>query len=124
MNSRRDFLGLLPAAAAFAAGAKTDEHAPDNLKIATLIDATKASDDDLLFLKQIGLRWVHASFGVDAPYEVIRAAQERLARFGLKIHCAMSDTYRSLRIQLGQPGRDEDIARFQTFVRDLGRLGI
>jgi mannonate dehydratase len=36
----------------------------------------------------------------------------------------MVDTYRSLRIQLGQPGRDEDIAKFQIFLRDLGRLGV
>jgi mannonate dehydratase len=120
---------MLPAAAvwggqAFAAGAKIDEHAAGNAKIATLIDMRKASDDDLLFLKQIGLRWVHASFGDDAPYEVIRSAQERLARFGLKIHCGIIDTYRSLRIQLGQPGRDEDIEKFQAFVRDLGRLGV
>jgi mannonate dehydratase len=82
------------------------------------------TDDQLLFLKQIGLRWVQASFGENGSAEDIRNAQERLGRYGLKIHCGRVDTYRSLRIQLGQPGRDEDIEKYQTFLRDLGRAGI
>src|ERR1019366_9909630 len=32
--------------------------------------------------------------------------------------------YRSQRIQLGQPGRYQDIEKFQAFIRDCGRLGI
>jgi mannonate dehydratase len=123
MMRRRDLVHLLPAAA-WAARPRKEEHDPDNTKLATLIDVRKASDDDLLFLKQIGLRWVHASFGEDAPLEAIRGAQERLQRYGLKIHCGIIDTYRSLRIQLGQPGRDQDIEKFANFIRDLGRLGI
>jgi mannonate dehydratase len=132
MTRRRDLLRLMTGAAAAlggsvhaqAAAARKDEHDPDNTKLATLISVKKTSDEDLLFLKQLGLRWVHASFGADAPFEEVRATQERLRRFGLNIHCGIIDTYRSLRIQLGQPGRDEDIEKFQTFVRDLGRLGI
>ena len=132
MNSRRrDFLkltmaagtaGALPAGL-FAASAKDDQD-PASTKIATLIDVRKATDDDLLFLKQIGLHWVHASFGDDAPYEFITSTQQRLARYGLKIHCAFHDAYRSTPLQLGQPGRDQDIEKFQTFLRDLGRAGI
>ena len=128
MNSRRrDFLKLTMAAAtagALRADAPKDDQNPASTKIATLIDVRKASDDDLLFLKQIGLHWVHASFGDDAPYEFITSTQQRLARYGLKIHCAFHDAYRSTRLQLGQPGRDQDIEKFQTFLRDLGRAGI
>src|SRR5215470_17237775 len=126
ISPRRDFLKL--PLAAFAAGAlaapRKDEYDPDNTKIATLINVHSATDDELLFLKQIGLRWIHAEFGDDAPYDFIKSAQERLARYGLKIHCGILDTYRSLKIQLGQPGRDQDIEKFQTFLKDLGRLGV
>ena len=58
------------------------------------------------------------------PFDQIKSAQDRLARFGLKIHCGILDAYRSVKVQLGQPGRDEKIEQFQTFLRDLGRLGI
>ncbi len=36
----------------------------------------------------------------------------------------MHYAYRSLKVQLGRPGRDKDIETFRTFLRDLGRLGI
>ena len=131
--SRRDFLkvplatgaaALVPRAVGAIAATRKNEYDPDNPKIAVKIDLHSATDDELLFLKQIGLRWVHMAFGEDAPYELIRSTQERLARYGLKIHSALLDTYRSPRIQLGQPGRDEDIEKFQTFLRDLGRAGV
>src|SRR5258706_11542278 len=93
-TARRDFLKL-PLAAVFAGAlrtasagpAKIDEYDPSNTKIATLISPT-VNDDQLLFLKQIGLRWVQVSFGQNAPYEFIKSTQERLNGFGLKIHCA------------------------------------
>jgi len=131
-TSRRDFFKIplatsaaaLVAAQGQAAAPDKNEDGPDNLKLAVKIDAHAASDEEMLFLKQIGLRWVHAEFGNDAPYEFIKNSQERLGRYGLKIHCGILDTYRSLKIQLGQPGRDQDIEKFQTFLRDLGRAGI
>jgi mannonate dehydratase len=132
-TSRRDLLKIPFAAGAvqslatqpkaMAAAARIDEYDPANTKIATMV-GVRATDDELLFWKQIGLRWVHLEFGENASYEVIKATQERLGRFGLKIHCGIMDVYRSRRLQLGQPGRDEDIEKFQTFIRDLGRLGI
>ncbi len=126
---RRDILRLALAAAGasevtLAAPQRTDEYDPGNIKIATRLSVRSATDEDLLFLKELGLRWVHAEFGEKAPYEVIRSTQERLDRFGIKIYVGVMDAYRSLRIQLGQPGRDQDIERFQTFLQDLGRLGV
>ena len=130
---RRDFLKLplaagavqaLTAVQAVNAAPRTDEYAPDNLKIASMLNVATATDDDMLFFKQIGLRWVHAQFGDNAPYELIKSTQERLARYGIKIHCGLMNAYRSTRIQLGLPGRDEDLAKFQTFITDLGRCGI
>ena len=132
-TQRRDFLKLPLAAAAaqtistspFVAIAATriDEHDPNNTKIATMVSA-RAEDNHFLFLKQIGVRWVHVQFPMDTNFELIKSTQDRLARFGITIHCGIVDHYRSQTIQLGKPGRDEDIEKFQAFIRDLGRLGI
>ncbi len=126
-TARRELLRLALAAAAapvLPAAPLKDEYDPGNIKIATRLSIRSASDDDLLFLRQLGLRWVHAEFGAEAPYDFIRSTQERLGRFGIKIYVGVMDAYRSLKIQLGQPGRDQDIEKFQVFLRDLGRLGI
>lgn len=131
---RRDFLkfplasgvaGMFAAAprGARAAVPKIDENDPSNTKIATMVNA-RASDDQFLFLQQIGVRWVHVQFPLDTNYDLIENTQKRLARFNIKIHCGIVDHYRSLKIQLGRPGKDEDIEKFQTFIQDLGRLGI
>src|SRR5690349_2809359 len=128
---RRDFLKLPLAAAAaqsisapsvVSAPARMDEYDPNNTKVATMVSA-RAADDHFLFLKQIGVRWVHVQFPMDTNFELIKDTHDRLARFGITIHCAMVDHYRSQKIQLGKPGRDEDIEKFQAFIRDLGRLG-
>ena len=130
---RRDLLKLpLAAAAAHAvsttpfaarAAALMDEYDPNNTKIATLVNAA-ADDDQFLFLQQIGVRWVHVQFPLNADFDLLKNTQDRLARYGIRIHQGIVDHYRSTRIQLGQPGRDADIEKFQTFIRSLGRLGI
>ena len=123
---RRDFLNL-PAAAQIItttpskAAARLDEHDPSNTKIATMV-SPRQSDDHFLFLKQIGIQWVHVQFPIDANFDLVENTQDRLARYGIKIHCGIIDHYRSQKIQLGKPGRDEDIEKFQTFIRDLGKL--
>jgi mannonate dehydratase len=54
----------------------------------------------------------------------LREIQRRCAHYGLQIYSADHAAYRSLNIQLGQPGRDEDIKTYRTFLRSLGQLGI
>jgi len=128
--NRRKFIAAAGAAAIIprvsAANASEGKNEDDavNPKLAVKIELHSATDDELLFLKQMGLHWVHMDFGDDAPYEVIRTTQELLGQYGLKIHSALLQTYRSLRIQLSQPGRDQDIEKYQTFIRDLGRVGV
>jgi len=132
-TSRRDFLKLPIAAGAVGiwpkSGAKIqprliDEYDPGNVKLSHRVPAA-ISDDDLLFLKQIGIRWARVEFGnEEAPLEFIRTTQERYARYDIRIFSGVHHAYQSLRVQLGQPGRDKDIETFQTFLRDLGRLGI
>jgi mannonate dehydratase len=137
LPARRDILKLpLMAAAAYgmAPGSALalapslpphkDEDTEDGTKIAVKITVAHTTNEELLFLKQIGLRWLHADFGNSASYDDIRTTRERFAEYGLKIDCALMESYRSLKIQLGLPGRDEDIDKFNKFLTDCGRLGI
>lgn len=133
-QSRRSFLGLgLGTAAAFCPGwsaaqglvKRIDEDDPSNTKLAHRLNARGITDDDLLFLKQIGMRWVRLEFGVEpTPFEILRATQQRFARYGIRIFSGVHYAYRSLKVQLGQPGRDQDIETYRTFLRDLGKLDI
>lgn len=120
---RRTFLAL-PLAAAAPLRAAIDEYDPGNIKLAHRTP-WNASDDELLFLKQIGLRWARLEYGSQDPrVDALRQVQKRFAGFGLQIYGAVPEAYRSLRIQLGQPGRDQDIETYRTFLRSLGALGI
>ena len=134
-NTRREFLKtpvLLGAAslarsAGSAAAAERrviEEYDPANIKLAHRVPA-RISDDDLLFLKQIGMRWARVEFGnEEAPFDFIRETQQRYARFGISIYSGVHYAYRSLDLQLARPGRDRDVEAFRRFLRDLGRLGI
>jgi mannonate dehydratase len=100
-----------------------DEYDPKNIKIARRVSAN-IRDEDLLLLKQIGLRWVGVLFGDNEDLNFMHRTQQRFARFGLEIYGGLHFAYRNLKVQLGQPGRDEYIERYQTFLRNLGKLGI
>jgi mannonate dehydratase len=103
----------------------SDEDDPANTKLAHRLNARSITEDDLLFLKQIGLRWVRLEFGTEeTPLEYLRATQQRFARYGIRIFAGVHYAYRSLKVQLGQSGRDQDIETYRTFLRDLGRLEI
>ena len=124
---RRHFLKIPLAAALPALPAPKnviDEFDPANTRIAHRV-SSKLTDDELLFLKQIGMRWLRVEFGEGpTPLELIRTTQQRFEKFGLKIFSGVHYAYRSLKVQLGQPGRDELIETYRTFLGDLGRLGI
>lgn len=106
-------------------GRTSDESDPANTKICTRLDAKTITDDDLLFLQQIGLPWVRLEFGeADITLDTLRAAQQRFARYGMRIYSGVHSAYRSVNIQLGRPGRDQDIETYCRFLRNLGTLGI
>jgi mannonate dehydratase len=101
-----------------------DEYDEKNIKLAHRVAST-VSDDEMLFLRQIGLRWVRVELRpAEAELDALRRVQQRFARQGLRIYSAMHPAYRSLKIQLGRKGRDEDIARYQQFLKSAGGLGI
>src|ERR1043166_6931140 len=101
------------------------ESDPANAKLCHRLDSRNITDDDLRFLQQIGLQWVRLEFGEgDITLDTLRAAQQRFARYGMKIYSGVHYSYRSTKVQLGLAGRDQDIERYRQFLRDLGALGI
>jgi mannonate dehydratase len=101
------------------------ESDPANAKICHRLDANRITDDDLRFLQQIGLEFVRLEFGEgEVTLDNLRAAQQRFARFGMRIYSGVHYSYRSTRVQLGLPGRDQDIETYRTFLRNLGKLEI
>jgi mannonate dehydratase len=101
-----------------------DEYDAKNIKLAHRVSSS-AADDELLFLQQVGLRWARVELRPEeAEFDALSRVQKRFERFGMRIFSAMHPAYRSLKVQLGQAGRDQDIAQFQTFLRSMGRLGI
>jgi mannonate dehydratase len=101
------------------------ESDPSNAKLCTRIDTGGMTDDDLHFLQQIGLPWVRLQFGArPITLDAMRAEQQRYARFGMRVYSGVQYAYQSKRVQLGLPGRDEDIEIYQQFLRNLGKLEI
>ena len=101
------------------------ENDPANIKIAHRINARAVTDDDLLFFRQVGLRWARLEFG-EAPISLdqLRAIQERFRKAAMEVYSGVHYSYRTTRLQLGQPGRDQDIETYCGFIRNLGKLGI
>ena len=101
------------------------ENDPANIKIAHRINARAVTDDDLLFFRQVGLRWARLEFG-EAPISLdqLRAIHERFRKAGMEVYSGVHYSYRTTRLQLGQPGRDQDIETYCGFIRNLGKLGI
>lgn len=64
--------------------------------------------------------------GMKAPDDIdaLRAIQRRFADAGLVLHGLEGDEFDMRRIKLGEPGRDEDLARYRRMLANMGELGI
>lgn len=64
--------------------------------------------------------------GLSAPddLEALRTVRDRFEEAGLTLHGLEGDEFDMQLIKLGLPGRDEDIARYQQMLRNMGALGI
>jgi len=85
-----------------------------------------ADDAELQFASQLGVPCVYTWVRKDQrDYDSLVRIREKVASYGLELYMAGSyDLGKSDRIHLALPGRDDDIAALQAFVRNLGRAGI
>jgi len=87
----------------------------------------EASDEDLQFYTQLGVEW--AMVGINKPEqhtaEFYKSLVARFANYGLKIYRITNlGVHNSPEMTLNLPGRDEKIAEFQRFIRNLAAAGI
>lgn len=84
------------------------------------------TDDQLLFLKQMGVDCVCVLFRDNhTDYDSVMKFTERLRKHGLTVTDGGNRTiYKNPKIHLGLPGRDEAIERYNDFSRILVKAGI
>jgi mannonate dehydratase len=122
--------GILPHGALHAAASPRPsgvmaEDDPANIQLGREVNAHTLTDDELLFLKQIGVRWVRLQLGGDdVPFEFLSSVHDRCARYGIRIYDGVHVSYQNPSIALGRPDRDQAIEKYQKVVSDLGRLRV
>lgn len=86
----------------------------------------QCSDDELAFLREMGIEWVEWNVGrEDCGYESLARQQERLQRFGMKIGTvSCQPLQKNPAIDLGWPERDGEIDAFIEHIRAAGKAGI
>ena len=84
------------------------------------------SEQDLLFVKQLGVTHVYSWVGGEQrDYAFLANLCQKVEDAGLILYnVGNMDVAKSDKIHLALPGRDAKIEEFKTFVRDLGRAGI
>jgi mannonate dehydratase len=84
------------------------------------------SDDELLFARQLGVDCVYTWVKPEQrSYEYLARLHERVEAHGIRLYNVGNIAVaKNDKIHLALPGRDQAIADFQAFVRDLGRAGI
>jgi mannonate dehydratase len=87
---------------------------------------SRLSDDELLFVRQLGVDHVYAHLGADSlDVKSLTDLRLRVADAGLTLYnVAYPALIRSDKIHLALPGRDEAIGKFKSFVSNVGRAGI
>ena len=84
------------------------------------------NDDRFGYLRTMGVEAMEVRLpSADATFERLKDIQERVAASGFELHEVMlEDLYSAEAFTLGMAERDAVIERFNSFIRDLGRLGI
>jgi mannonate dehydratase len=125
--SRRDFTRMAAAAplAAAVPARKPLEAWPPGIKVSMQIP-TDPSPDDLLFVRQVGLGYVNIpTSGKDATLENFVRLKKTVEAAGLKVwNIGNSNVHNMPAVTLGLPGRDEKIAEYKQYLRNLAAAGI
>ncbi|MCB0062287.1 MAG: mannonate dehydratase [Caldilineaceae bacterium] len=86
-----------------------------------------ATDEDLQFFQQLGVEWAMVGIRDQAQHNLdfYKHLVKRFGDRGIKIYrIANSSVHNVPEITLNLPGRDEKIAEFKQFIRNLGAAGI
>ena len=129
---RRDFLKLAAATAAGAAWTSLEAQAA--MKLEPLAPGMKlslqvsgdATADDLQFAQQLGVQYVSIPSGGDkATFENFVRLKEKVEAAGLKVwNIGNSNVHNMPEVTLNLPGRDEKIAEYKQYLRNLAKAGI
>jgi mannonate dehydratase len=130
---RREFVklavgGALGAAAFMSSSgtgsAAVHKNAP-GIKLSAQVGA-KPSDDDLLFLKQMGAEYVSVASTPDLrTAEGFMQIKKRYADAGITVwNIGNTDVHNMPEVTLNLPGRDRKIEEYKQYLRNLGRAGI
>ena len=97
----------------------------DKIKVQSKV-VSDYTDEQLLFIKQMGVKYVYVIFKDEhTDYDSVMKFMERLRKFDLTVTDAGNvHLYKSDKIHLGLPGRDEAIEKYNAFNRILGKAGI
>jgi mannonate dehydratase len=97
--------------------------APAPIKISLQIPADFTADD-LTFARQLGVGYVSVPTR-GGTYETFVQIRERVEAAGLAVaNIGNSSVHNMPEVTLNLPGRDEKIAEYQAYLRNLGRAGI
>jgi mannonate dehydratase len=97
----------------------------DKIKVQSRV-SSDYTDDQLLLIRQMGIQNVYVIFrDQDTDYDSVMKFVDRLHKFDLTVNDAGNvSIYKSDKIHLGLPGRDEAIERYNNFNKILARAGI
>jgi mannonate dehydratase len=130
---RREFVklavgGALSAAGVFAssrsASATVHQSAP-GIKLCAQTSA-KPTDEELLFLKQMGAEYVSVASTPDLrTAEGFMQIKKRYADAGITVwNIGNSNVHNMPEVTLNLPGRDQKIEEYKQYIRNLGQAGI
>jgi mannonate dehydratase len=133
MHTRRDFIKVAAGAAATgvigiplaAPAARKLEPLSKGVKVSLQI-STNATDEDLQFAQQLGVEYVNIPCGGErATLENFIHLKERVEAAGLKVwNIGNSNVHNMPEVTLNLPGRDQKIAEYKSFLRNLAKAGI
>jgi mannonate dehydratase len=82
------------------------------------------NEEDLTFARQIGVEYVSIPTA-GGTYETFAGFKRRVEAAGLKVaNIGNSNVHNMPEVTLNLPGRDQKIAEYKQYLRDLGRAGI
>ncbi len=115
---------LLPSLATTAAGGAVKKNA-SGIKLCAQSTA-KPTDEDLLFLKQMGAEYVSVGSTPDLrTAEGFKQIKKRYADAGITVwNIGNTDVHNMPEVTLNLPGRDKKIEEYKQYLRNLGQAGI